>query len=92
MTSSARATFIDRTVAWINQRLAPAGVAVTADTPLFIGGLINSIRVLELIAWTERAIGAEIPDQRIRMDNFCTVRRIAEVFVVEAEGGSDVAA
>ena len=90
MMTSARSTFIAQTVAWISQRLAPPGVAVTADTPLFTGGLINSIRVLELIAWTERAIGAEIPDQRIRMDNFCSVRRIAEVFVVE--GGSDVAA
>jgi acyl carrier protein len=90
MMSSERSTFITQTVAWINQRLAPPGVAITADTPLFAGGLINSIRVLELIAWTERAIGAEIADQRIRMDNFCSVRRIAEVFV--AKGGSDAAA
>ena len=90
MMTSERSTFVAEMVAWINQRLAPPGVTITADTPLFAGGLINSIRVLELIAWTERAIGAEIPDQRIRMDNFRTVRRIAEVFV--AEGGSDVAA
>jgi acyl carrier protein len=75
------AGFVANTVDWINRALAPAGVVVTADTPLFAGGLINSIRVLELIAWTERAIGRQIIDREIRMDNFRTVRRIAEVFV-----------
>ena len=41
---------------------------------------MDSIRILELIAWTERATGREVPDAQIRMDNFRTVRRIAEVF------------
>ena len=50
---------------------------------------MDSIKVLELIAYTERAIGEVIPDSRIRMDNFRTVGRIAEVFVAEA---SDAAA
>ena len=46
------ATFVVRTVEWINATLVPAGVTVDADTPLFSNGLINSIRVLQLIAWT----------------------------------------
>ena len=50
-----------------------------ADTPLFANGLINSIRILKLIAWTEHALAKRIPDARIRMDNFRTVRRIADV-------------
>jgi acyl carrier protein len=53
--------------------------------------VINSIRVLELIAWTERAIGREIPDGQIRMDNFQTVTRIAEVFLL-ARKDDDAAA
>ena len=81
--------FVDEMVVWLNTRVARPGVTVDADTPLFEGGLIDSIRVLELIAWTEDAIGAVIPDARIRMDNFRTVRRIAEVFVRE---GADAAA
>lgn len=68
---------------WLNAKLAPRGVVIDADTPLFEDGLIDSIRVLELIAWTERAAGGEIPDTMIRMDNFRTPRRIAEVFARE---------
>lgn len=79
-----RERFVEELLRWLNQRLAPPGVVVEADTPLFEGGLINSMRVLELIAWTERAVGGTIPDARIRMDNFHTPRRIAEVFVPEA--------
>lgn len=82
--------FVQRTVDWINRTLVPAGVEIDADTPLFANGLINSIRILKLIAWTEHALGIRIPDSRIRMDHFRTVRRIAEVFA--PEGDADVAA
>ncbi len=75
--------FITDMVQWLNTRVARPGVTVHADTPLFEGGLIDSIRVLELIAWTEDAIGSMIPDAQIRMDNFRTVRRIAGVFIKE---------
>ncbi len=72
--------FAPALVAWLNQKFAPAGAAIAADTPLFQGGLINSIRILEIIAWVERAIGRQIADREIRMDNFASARRIAEVF------------
>jgi acyl carrier protein len=75
--------FVEAMLVWLNDRIAPIDFTITSDTPLFEGGLIDSIRVLELIAWTEEAIGAVIPDVRIRMDNFRTVARIAEVFVQE---------
>jgi acyl carrier protein len=44
--------------------------------------------VLELIAFTEQAIGSAIPDSQIRMDNFQTVSRIASVFLREKEDDS----
>ena len=75
--------FVRELLGWLNRKLAPPGVEIDADTPLFSGGLINSIRILELIAWTERATGRTIPDVMIRMDNFHSVRRIAEAFVPE---------
>jgi acyl carrier protein len=78
-----REAFVRETLAWVNRRFAPAGPPVGADTPLFAGGLVNSLGILELIAWTERAAGRRIPDVEIRMDNFRTVARIAEVFVKE---------
>ncbi|MDQ3950597.1 MAG: hypothetical protein M3282_09635 [Gemmatimonadota bacterium] len=81
---TARDRFIRDMVAWINMRLAPPGVRVEAATPLFADRIINSIKILELIAWTERATGRLIPDAQVRLDNFRSVERIAAAFVVEA--------
>lgn len=75
--------FTQDLTAWLNATVAPPGVTIHADTPLFEGGLIDSIRILELIAWTERETGRTIPDLMIRMDNFRTPDRIAEVFAQE---------
>ena len=83
MMTITRPRFVSEMLEWLNRRLAPPGVAIDADTPLFRTGIINSIRILELIAWTERATGRTIPDREIRMDNFQSVRRIADVFVEE---------
>lgn len=88
------AAFVERTVEWINRTLVPEGVTIDADTPLFANGLIDSIRILRLIAWTEHALDLRIPDSRIRMDYFRTVRTIADTFAVSAstQGGSNAAA
>ena len=88
------AAFIAHTVEWVNRTLVPDGVNIDADTPLFANGLIDSIRVLRLIAWTEHALDLRIPDARIRMDYFRTVRSIADTFArpTITQGGSDVAA
>ena len=54
--------FADRMVVWLNEELAKKGVRVDADTPLFATRLLDSLKVLELIAFTEQAIGRPIPD------------------------------
>ena len=82
----ARAALLRELVEWLNARFAPDGPRIHADTPLFAGGLVDSMRILELIAWTERAIGREIPDGAIRTDNFASAARIAELF---ADGAFD---
>jgi acyl carrier protein len=84
MSAMERESFTRALLAWLNRRLAPPGERIERDTHLFAGGLINSLRVLELIAWIERETGREIPDRMIRMDHFHTVERIAEVFLPEA--------
>ena len=78
---SAHAEFAGRMVAWLNAELLPKGVHVQADTPLFAGRLLDSLKVLELIAFTEEVIGRAIPDSQMRMDHFQTVTRIAAVFL-----------
>jgi acyl carrier protein len=81
--------FIRDTIDWIERRLLRRGVRIDADTPLFEQGLIDSLRILSLIAWTEKATGGIIPDAQIRMDNFHSVRRIAEVFVAGDGAAAD---
>ena len=79
--STRQEEFAREMLAWLNDEVAPRGVRVDADTPLFATRLLDSLRVLELIAFTEQAIGRAIPDSHIRMDNFQTVARIAAVFL-----------
>jgi acyl carrier protein len=74
------ATFTAAMVGWLNERYAPPGLTIDADTALFADRIIDSIRILDLIAWTERATGRVIPDDRIRMDHFRTVAVIARTF------------
>jgi acyl carrier protein len=81
--TSAREALEHDLVTWLNERFAPDGPRIEADTLLFSGGLLDSLRILELIAWTERAIGREIPDRAIRTDNFASAARIAELFSTE---------
>jgi acyl carrier protein len=83
--SERRRRFTAAMLSWLNENVAPKGVVVTAETQLFATRLLDSLRVLELIAFTEQAIGSAIPDSQIRMDNFQTVSRIAGVFVSERE-------
>lgn len=73
-------------LAWLNARFAPDGPPIVATTPLFAGRLIDSLRILELIAWTERAIRREIDDGDIRTDNFASAARIVDIF---AAGDAD---
>jgi acyl carrier protein len=83
--------FITAMLTWLNDEVAPDGVVILADTSLFASRLLDSLRVLELIAYTEQVMGAVIPDSQIRMDNFQTVSRIASVFLREREGNSAAA-
>ena len=80
---SARSRFADAMVAWLNSRFAAKGFVITAETPLFARGVIDSLGILELIAWTEVNTGRIVPDESIRIDNFGTVERIAQMFVRE---------
>ena len=79
--SSRREEFASQMLVWLNDEVAPKGSRVDADTPLFATKLLDSLKVLELIAFTEQAIGRAIPDSHIRMDNFQTVAHIAAVFL-----------
>ncbi len=76
-------TVADELTLWLNHRFAKPGMRIERSSQLFAERLIDSIRILDLIAWTERALGRQIADVDIRMDNFLSAERIAEVFFAE---------
>ncbi len=70
-----------RLLRYVNEHLLPDGAGpVEPTTQLFAEGRINSLRLLNLLAFVERAIGHEIPEEEIVMDRFASVRAIAESF------------
>jgi len=60
--------------------LGGRAVPIDADTYLFDEGLIDSLKILQLIAFIESDIGRPIPDSDVVMGNFRSVRTIAARF------------
>jgi acyl carrier protein len=85
VSESRREAFESELVDWLNRHHCPEGTSIDRDTALFREGWLDSLGILELIAWTERAIGRTIPDEQIRMDHFRSVAEIARTFT----GGDD---
>lgn len=54
--------------------------AITIDTLLFEDRVIDSLKVLELIAFLQSALGSKIPDAQIVLANFRSIAIIARVF------------
>lgn len=51
------------------------------DTPLFEDGLIDSLKILQLIAFVEAQTGRRLADREIVMEKFRSVQAIAEHFL-----------
>jgi len=76
-----REAFEGELLDWLNRHHGREGRFIRRDTALFRERWLDSLAILELIAWTERAIGRTIPDEQIRMDHFRSVADIALHFV-----------
>jgi len=76
-----REAFEGELLDWLNRHHGREGRFIRRDTALFRERWLDSLAILELIAWTERAIGRTIPDEQIRMDHFHSVADIARHFV-----------
>ena len=53
---------------------------VSAETPLFATGLIDSMGILHLIAFVEDVTGRAIPPEQVVMKHFASVSAIAQTF------------
>jgi acyl carrier protein len=69
---------------FVNQELLRDGShRVGVDTPLFDDGLVDSLKILQLIAFIEMKTGRTIPDREVVMSNFRSVQTIAGHFFHE---------
>lgn len=72
----------ERLLDFVRRRLLKQkGVRVDADTPLFESKLIDSINILYLIGYVEKALGRRLTNDEIVMSNFRTVRIIGNTFL-----------
>ena len=86
-TSGAIATpaeFERQLVHFINATLLGGAGEVDRDTRLFEDGYMNSLRILDLIAFVEKALGSRIPDRAVRLANFRTIATIVQAFHPDA--------
>ena len=60
---------------------------VDASTPLFQRGIIDSLGIIDLLAFVEDATGRPIPLRKVDMQFFGTVDRICRSFWPERDGG-----
>ncbi len=73
--------FEDRLLDFVRRELLRGRVmTIDAETYLFDEGLIDSLKILRLIAFLEVQIGREIPDSDVVMKHFRTVRAMAQRF------------
>ena len=59
--------------------------AVARDESLIAGGLLDSLAVVELTAFVERAFGIKVEDEEVVPANFETIQKIA-AFVARKRG------
>lgn len=77
--------FEERTLAFIRRELLSGRqVDISEDTYLFDEGLIDSLKILQLIAFLEVETDRTIPDREIVMEHFRTVRAMAARFAARS--------
>ena len=57
-----------------------SGRRISTRTPLFSDGLIDSLKILELIAFVESTLGIHIPDAKVTARNFRSVQAVGKAF------------
>jgi seryl-tRNA synthetase/acyl carrier protein len=71
-----------RLLSFTREKLADPRIApsITIDTRLFEDQVVDSLKILELIAFLQSTLGRRIPDSQIVLANFRSIATIARVF------------
>ena len=64
---------------------APSSTTIDASTPLFEAGVIDSLGIIDLLAFVETATGRPVPMRKVDMRFFGTVDRITRAFWIDPE-------
>jgi acyl carrier protein len=64
----------------VSRRRLAGPISVDGDTPLFETGLVDSMAILELVAFVEEATGRTISARQVHLKNFGTIDRICDAF------------
>ena len=75
----------DRICAYIGRELLSGRVTVAADDALLTSGLLDSLAIIQVVAFIRADLGVAIPPQDVTLENFETVERI-ESYLREQEG------
>jgi acyl carrier protein len=73
---------------WVraNFAVSPADARFGRDVDLFDGGYVDSVGLVELLAFLEEEFGVEVPDEVLVSDEFATINGIAST-VARLKGG-----
>src|SRR4051794_34952990 len=83
-----RGALESRLLGFVRRELVSPAVAdnVVPATPLFEERLVDSLRILELIAFVESATGRKIPDAQVVLANFRSIGAMARAFATDGDG------
>lgn len=75
-----RAAIIDQTRQWVRENFLymRPDWPLNEETLLLKGGVIDSVGVIELVAWLEQAFGVSIPEDEITERHFGTLGAIGD--------------
>lgn len=71
--------------AYIGRELLSGRVAVAPDDALLTSGLLDSLAIIQVVAFIRAELGFAIPPQDVTLENFETVGRI-ESYLREQKG------
>lgn len=79
-----------RLLEFVRQKLVPEEVATRLErgTPLFEQRIVDSLRILELIAFIESETGKKIPDTQVVLANFRSIETMASRFSIDGEAAA----
>jgi acyl carrier protein len=69
-------SFEEKLVTFVGERTGLGKAKLTAETPLFSGGLLDSMAVLEVTAFVEREVGVRFTTADINLESLDSIQRI----------------